>query len=509
MVATLRGGPQPTQRQQESPINYSTRLLNLAASSPLALAMATSKGKLTAPPHLRLLNRKLLDITGRRIRRLAVFMPPRHAKSTTCSHYFPAWYLGANPDHRVILAAYNSEFASSWGLKVRDTLGEWGGPLFGLSVRTDRRAAKEWEIQDEFGGMLTAGAGGGITGRGANLLIMDDLVKDAEEALSPTVRQKHWDWYLSTAGTRLEPGAVELIIMTRWHSDDVGGRILRHWKGSKIPHEVLKFPALAEEEDEIGRKVGEALWPERYPVEALEEQRRDNPFWWSALYRQNPTPEGGAIFKSEWLLPKERRFRFYDPLGDGIESYILLGTGKIVQARDCVRFTMVDPAVGKTRTSDDVVIGTFAITPCDHLLVLHIACRQMPVEEIVPTVRMIEKTWHPQFVGFEANGFQVTICNAARKVLGCEVREIEPGTRSKLARAVPSIERACRGGILLPDGMGAEWVPDYVTELSEWTAQDGDRDNRVDVTAYAGLEAADRYAMGSDEPIVFSGRGAR
>src|SRR5262249_47360643 len=155
------------------------------------------------------------DLVLRSILGLAVFMPPRYGKSETCSVHFPAWYLGRLPHHRVILTGYGTDFASSFGRKVRDLLREHGPRVFGVSVRKDVTAANEWETigldgRPAGGGMLATGIGGGITGRGADCLIIDDPIKLPEEAVSKTIRDKHWAWYLSAADTRLEPNAIEL-----------------------------------------------------------------------------------------------------------------------------------------------------------------------------------------------------------------------------------------------------------------------------------------------------------
>jgi hypothetical protein len=143
--------------------------------------------------------------------------------------YFPAWYLGTFPDRKVILASYNAEFAAEWGMKVRDVLeGEAFKQLFRARVRTDRRAIDNWGIEGHEGGMQTCGVGGSLTGRGADLLLIDDPVKDAEEALSPTMRQRIWDWYVAAAESRIEPGGACCLTMTPWHPLDLGGLLQEH-----------------------------------------------------------------------------------------------------------------------------------------------------------------------------------------------------------------------------------------------------------------------------------------
>lgn len=229
--------------------------------------------------------------------RVAIFAPPRHGKSVLTSHYFPAWYLLNFPDRNVILTSYEADFAAKWGRKVRDTVTKWGQRGFNLTVRDDSKAANRWEIEGHGGGMETAGAGGAILGKGAHLFVIDDPVKNAEEALSPTYRQKVWDWYLSTAETRLEPGACVVVTQQRWHTEDLGGRLV---KEQPADWDVVNIRAIAEADDppEMERQIGEALWPDRYPIEELERRRRNAPTWFAAQYQQHPLDLEGGFFRN-------------------------------------------------------------------------------------------------------------------------------------------------------------------------------------------------------------------
>lgn len=266
--------------------------------SPALLANRLTAGRFTLPTHLRVLGRKLVDVARGRCPRLVVEMPPRHAKSTLCSHWFPVWYLSLFPQNRVILTSYEAGFAASWGRKVRNSIVEHAESL-GVGIADDSAAADDWAT-DEGGGMVTAGVGGPITGRGADVFIVDDPVKNAEEANSQTIRDKTWDWWLSTARTRLEPGAAALAVMTRWHEDDLVGRILAGADEDPdgIPWEVLRLPALAEHADPLGRKPGEALWPARYDEKAMGQIRRDvGDYVWDALFQQKPPSlVGNAVY---------------------------------------------------------------------------------------------------------------------------------------------------------------------------------------------------------------------
>jgi predicted phage terminase large subunit-like protein len=273
--------------------------------TPGGFAHRVSDGEWVCPPHLDLLNRKLSRVASGAIRRLLITMPPRHGKSEFASKYFPAWYLGTFPQRRVILASYEADFARSWGAKVRDILAEHGPSYFGVGLRGDSLAADRWDLAGYAGGMVTAGVGGSITGRGADLFIVDDPVKNAEEANSETYREKTWDWFASTAYTRLEPGGAIILVQTRWHEDDLAGRILaRSQSGSGEAWDVVDLPALAREGDVLGRGPGEALWPDRFTADELAVIRRTiGEYFFAALYDQRPTPRGGGMLKSVWFQP--------------------------------------------------------------------------------------------------------------------------------------------------------------------------------------------------------------
>ncbi|NMA28428.1 MAG: terminase, large subunit, partial [Burkholderiales bacterium] len=219
----------------------------LREASPAALAEWLSDGSWVRARHLERLNDRLLDFATGRIRRLLVSMPPRHGKSELISHWLPVWYLNTWPERRIILATYGADFAADWGRRVRNTVQEHADSLR-VRIAQDSAASNRWHTTAG-GGMVAAGAGGPLTGRGADLFIIDDPIKTAEDAYSATWRERVWDWWTTTARTRLEPGASVVVLMTRWHDDDLAGRILRNAQESGDGWEVLNLPALAEEGD--------------------------------------------------------------------------------------------------------------------------------------------------------------------------------------------------------------------------------------------------------------------
>ena len=300
----------PTHRQQAV-----RQLTATPTDTPATLALTASRGRWTLAPHLDYLDRKVTETVIQGNGRLIVAMPPRHGKSEYCSRYLPAWFVGKWPNKRVMFGSYEADFASQWGRRARNVMEEFG-LLFGIAVAGDSSAANRWGIAGHEGGMQTAGVGGAFTGKGADLLVIDDPIKGFEEAASETIREKTWEWWLQNAYTRLEPGATAIIIATRWHEDDLTGRILASMEETGERWEVVKFPAIAEagsgEVDAIGRAGGEALWPDRYPLSRLETIRSvEGPNRWGALYQQNPMPPEGGMFKRDWFeVVDEEPFEF-------------------------------------------------------------------------------------------------------------------------------------------------------------------------------------------------------
>ena len=386
------------------------------------------------PPHLDLLDRAIIETiaTGGR---LLVMMPPRYGKSELCSRYTPAWYLGTYPDRRVMLCSFDAELAAGFGRWSRDLLRAFGPLLFGVAVRSDSAAADRWDIAGRKGGMLAAGIGGSITGRGADLLIIDDPVKSVEDAMSETLRVKAWDWFRGTALTRLEPGAAVIVIMTRWHEDDLGGRILG---GDAKEWNVLRLPALAEENDLLGRQPGEALWPERYSVADLAQKKRDMGSWlFSAEYQQQPIPAEGNLFKACWL-------RHYRPVSD---NAIDLG-GRVVLRRDCRHFVSCDLAASTKSSADYTVIACWAITPGDELVLVDLIRVRMEGPDIVPALKRVYAQYEPYAIGVESTGFQLTIVQEARRA-GLPITELR-ADKDKVSRAYAATAWMESGKVFFP-----------------------------------------------------------
>jgi len=250
-----------------------------------------------------LVNDLLVRMAEGKCSRAIISMPPRHGKSELISANLPAWFLGMFPDKRILLSSYEADFAAQWGRRARNLIKEFGG-IFPEPVEVDPEstATSRWSILGHKGSMQTAGIGGALTGKGADIAIIDDPIKNSQMAASKTNREMQWDWYKSTMYTRLEPGAGILLVMTRWHEEDLAGKLLHEMEEGGEKWEVLSLPSIAEENDQMGRKPGEALWPSRFGLDKLSMIRRTvGPYWFAGLYQQRPAPLEGGIFKREWF----------------------------------------------------------------------------------------------------------------------------------------------------------------------------------------------------------------
>lgn len=274
--------------------------------------------------HHQYLVRALEGVVSGECARLMVFMPPGSAKSTIASVYLPAYFLGTHSDRVVITASYNTELAKGFGRRVRRVVADpkWAA-LFGGRIETSQSAADNWATT--LGGQYyAAGMLAGITGKRADLICIDDPIKGREEADSPTIRNKVWETYKADVRTRLKPGNSIVLIMTRWHEDDLAGRILPEgYAGESGEIEardgemwrVISIPAVAEENDVLGREVGDPLWPEWWPPGFFEqEQISQGPRNWASLYQQRPAPEEGAFFERDWI-------QYFDHLPKSLSRY--------------------------------------------------------------------------------------------------------------------------------------------------------------------------------------------
>lgn len=361
------------------------------------------------PAHIQLLAEKLEGVANGRIKRLMVFMPPRHGKSALTSEIFPAWYLGRHPNHQVLFTTYGQDLADGFGRKVRNAVADarHTRSFPDCVLADDSQSARRFNTTA--GGVYYAvGAGGAVTGRGADLLLIDDALKSREEADSRLIRDKLWDWYASTAYTRLMPGGAVVIINTRWHEDDLSGRLLR---GSE-PWEVINLPALAEPNDVLGRDVGRALWPEQYDEQALQTIRStigEREF--AALYQQRPAPLDGALFKRDWIQ---------------------YGTAP----KGCRIAMGVDLAISSRDTADYTAIVVMARDEFGKLYVLDAVRERVDFPNALRLIRNVADKWSPKAILIEQVAFQAVVVQELLRQTTLPIKGVVPD-KDKVTRAQP------------------------------------------------------------------------
>lgn len=233
---------------------------------------------------------------------LVIHTPPQHGKSTTITETLPSWYLGRNPEKRVIEISYSEDFALLFGRRNRTKIDVFGGDIFGITLAKNPNSNTEFELDNNVGGMISRGILSGVTGRACNLMIIDDPVKNRQEADSESYRARVFEEWQDSFKSRLAPGAKVIIIMTRWHEDDLAGRLINTEKNISY----LRLPCEAEENDPLGRKIGDALCPEigkdnKWLKEFKESYTRvEGSRTWNALYQGRPTAAEGNLLKREW-----------------------------------------------------------------------------------------------------------------------------------------------------------------------------------------------------------------
>jgi predicted phage terminase large subunit-like protein len=403
-------------------------------------------------------------------------MPPRHGKSELCSVWLVVWFLALCPSARVGIVTYGHQFSAKWGRKIRAIIREHGHVL-GLALDPEKDAANEFELLTG-GSVLTTGIGGVLTGHGFDLVIVDDPHKNRQEAESQLMRANVIEWWQGSARNRLEPRGSVVTIMQRWREDDLVGFLLSEESGEEWS--LINLPAVAEENDPIGRGAGEALWPERYDVDALMSIRTSiGSYNWASQYQQRPNPAGGSVFQ-------RAHFRYWR-YGDGF--YELMQPGgekpKRVPVESCMIFQTCDTALEDKSHNDWTVCSTWVVTPDRDVLWIDMARARLQVPDQLPFLfaqrdRYPRLAW--QGVERKASGHGL-IQEAKRK--GRPFRVLEPGDRSKVLRAT-------QVSILYENGQvyhkaGAEWLDAVESELLVFP--NGAHDDIVDTAAYAGMEA--------------------
>lgn len=361
--------------------------------------------------------------------RLMIFMPPRHGKSEMATKKFPSWVLGDSPDYPIIVSSYSQELATAFGQATRDIMNSSiYQSIFNTTLREDTKAKSNW-MTEQGGGYLAVGIGGSITGKGFNIGIIDDPFKNREEADSPTIRESRYKWYQSTFSTREEGNSAIILIVTRWHDDDLAGRLLADQKEAEKngeedydKWEVITYKAIADEDDE-NRKKGDALWPTKFPIEKLNKKKSTmGTYEFSSLYQQNPVDEDNQEFRRDWIKYRTR------------EEVSEMTTRK---------FATIDTALSKHATSDLTGVTRNYVDLADNW---NISARQYRIN---PT-ELIELVFTLHGEGFEEIGIEQGIyLDVLEPFMKKEMQQ-----RSKYPRVVPlqhgGVQKETRIRALIP-----------------------------------------------------------
>ena len=413
---------------------------------------------------------QLQRVTSGEIDRLMLFVPPRHGKSEMTTVRYSMWRLEREPTLRIILGAYNQTLSEKFSRKCRRIARER------MVLSTERNAAEDWETV-QGGGVRAVGVGGGITGQGGDLIVIDDPVKNREEAESLTYREKVWDWYTDDLYTRLEPGGQMILIMTRWHEDDLAGRILA---SEDAPNwVVVSLPAEAEEGDPIGREIGAPLCPARYDKEALADRRRVlGPYGYGSLFQQQPRPREGGYFRAEWFEIVDaapavaQKVRWWDMAASQGEGDYTVGL--LMSRANGVYYI------------EDVRRGQYSA---------HAA------EQIVKQTAQMDgrglRIWMEQEPGSSG---KAVIASYVRLLQGYPFRG-KPSTGNKELRADPFAAQCEAGNVKLVKGA---WNREYIEELTMFP--NGAHDDQVDASSGAfgelAIPAASAPAAGGERTAV-------
>lgn len=419
---------------------------------------------------LQLIDQALVDLLDTPDGRLIITMPPQEGKSTRVAKDFPTWVLTQNPDARIVTASYSQALANRNGLAIRRNITT--NPVLGLNIAPDNGAVADWTIAGHDGGVLSVGIGAGLTGRPADLLIIDDPIKDRKEADSETFRNSRWDWWTDVASTRLAPGAPVAVILTRWHEEDLAGKMLAAEDGHIWT--VLNIPAQADhdpnegETDALGRQPGEFMDSARRRTtrqwEAI--KVRSGSRTWASLYQGRPSPASGDILHRDWWQ------KYAQPLHiertDG--SRVVTDYDDLLMSWD---LTFKDTA------QSDYVVGQVWMRRGADAYLLDQVHDRMDFVETCRQFKVMAARW-PQatlkIVEDKANG--PAVIAALRRTVSGIVPEEPQGSKTARASAIAPLVEA--GNVHLPD---LPWADDLIEEAAAFP--NSANDDRVDALTQA------------------------
>lgn len=450
---------------------------NTRWASPGELAAETTP-KTVSTPALELIDEALVRAYNTPDSRLIISMPPQEGKSVRAANDFPIWCLTQNPDMRIVTASYAQSLANRNGRAVRNRI--VSHPELGLEIAKDNGSVSDWTIDGAEGGLLSVGIGAGVTGQKADMMIIDDPHKDRKEADSEIRRDTVWDWWTDAASARLAPGASVIVILTRWHEDDLAGRLVARdpdagWEVLNIPAQADHRPELGET-DPLGREPGEFMLSARGRTTAQWEKRKSTAGskTWASLYQGRPSPESGGVFPPEsgWAR-YDRPLHITKPNGQNILPGIERDDHELIQSWDMTF---------KDKDSSDFVVGQVWLRVGVHAYLLDQVRERMNFTDTCSAVRAMTARW-PQatakLVEDKANGTAV-INTLQRTVPG--LIPVEP-LGSKYARASAISPLVESGNVLLPTAEILPGVSDTLEEAKNFP--NASNDDTIDAMSQA------------------------
>jgi len=411
--------------------------------------------------HHRRIAAKLDEVVAGKCKRLMIAMPPRHGKSQMGSYLFPAYLMGKNPQSKLIVGSHTAELAQRFGRMIRNLVDDerYKDVFPDMKLSADSKAAGRWNTA-QGGEAFFIGKGGAMTGRGGDVVILDDIL-DEQDAVSETAMENTWEWYTSGPRQRLQPNGAIIVINTRWKTDDLSGRLLRQQGQLKSDQwDILEFPAILPSNN--------PLWPEYWSLDELEKVKMSIGLKkWNAQWQQQPTNDDGAILKREWW----RKWKHDEP---PLCDYIL---------------QTMDTAYSKKETADFSVIATWGVFRASadsgpNLILLSVKKGRWDFPELKRIARDEYRYWNPDNVLIEAKATGTPLQHELRR-MGIPVTMYSPGGRRT---GQDKVSRANAVAPLLESGM--VWYPedqDFAQELVEECAAfpNGANDDQVDVTVMA------------------------
>lgn len=418
-----------------------------------------------------------------KIKKLMLFMPPQHGKSEIISRKFPAWALGRDPDLKIVGSSYSADLAEQFSRSIQRTIDSeeyhaifpdtyLSGSIIQRNNETSSRNCLRnvdyFETVGHHGFYKAVGVGGGLTGTPVDIAIIDDPVKDATEAYSATYRERVWNWYNTVLSTRLHNDSKQLFIMTRWHEDDLAGRLL---KAEPEEWTVVVIPAICEKEHDgelhSERHIGEALWPQKHSLQKLQKQKKRAPREFSALYQQQPTIEGGNIVKRDWFrkisMAEFRALRFNEPM-----------------------YFYLDTAYNKKNKNGNDNDPSGILSACRIRNDIYLYDAQSVWKEMPDLLRFLPEYIHAHEGNSEsklniepkANG--ISVVQMLREISTLNVKETPSPTEDKEVRLRVVSPRIECGRVFIVEG---SWNEDFLNQVCAFPA--APHDEFVDILGYA------------------------